>query len=105
MLSSRFAGASARNLATLLLGLELVVRLGAAGEPAVYPELTFHAPPKTLPESAVTGEWPHFLGPVYNATTGETRLLQTWPAAGPKRVWEMQSGDGYACPVFAAGNR
>jgi outer membrane protein assembly factor BamB len=103
MLLPRFAVAGARRLAPLLLGLELVVQLGAAAERAVYPELTFHSPPKALPEGAVTGEWPHFLGPTYNATTGDTPLLQTWPAGGPKRVWEMQSGDGYACPVFGAG--
>jgi outer membrane protein assembly factor BamB len=109
MFSPRLARAGARlkifrgTRATLFAALLIGTNSGAADEPAAYPELTFHAPPKDLPADAVTADWPHFLGPAYNATTSEAPLLQAWPAGGPKRVWEMQSGDGYACPVFAAG--
>ncbi|MEO5959190.1 MAG: PQQ-binding-like beta-propeller repeat protein [Opitutaceae bacterium] len=69
----------------------------------IYPGLTFHAPPKPLAAGAVTEDWPHFLGPHHNATTRETQLLGTWPKDGLKKVWEMEVGEGYACPVFAAG--
>lgn len=77
--------------------------LGRAAEPLAYPELTFHAPPQPLASDAVTEAWPHFLGPHHNATTSEAKLLARWPAGGPRIVWEMAAGEGYACPVMAAG--
>jgi outer membrane protein assembly factor BamB len=86
-----------------LAAVQILPHCGAAAEPISYQGLTFHTPPKKLPPSAITEEWPHFLGPHHNATTNENRLLKTWPEAGPKIVWEMRSGDGYACPVFAKG--
>jgi outer membrane protein assembly factor BamB len=45
-------------------------------------------------------DWPHFLGPKYNATSAETKLLKTWPEKGPKIVWEFPKGVGYACPAI-----
>ncbi len=66
-------------------------------------ELIFHGAPKPLPAEAVTEAWPNFLGPHSNATTRETHLLDRWPADGLKKVWELETGDGYACPVMAAG--
>lgn len=51
----------------------------------------------------MTEDWPHFLGPHHNATTRETRLLETWPPDGPARVWEYATGEGYACPILAEG--
>lgn len=65
--------------------------------------LTFHAPPKPLPAGAVTADWPHFLGPRHDATTPETKLLDRWPAGGPKKVWELAIGESYACPALSAG--
>ncbi len=66
-------------------------------------DLQFHAAPRPLPADAVTEAWPHFLGPHHNATTRESRLLDRWPANGPNQVWELATGEGYACPVLAAG--
>jgi outer membrane protein assembly factor BamB len=74
-----------------------------AAEPTAYRGLTFHSAPKPLPAGAVTEEWPHFLGPHYNATTAETKLLDAWPKGGPSKVWEMETGEGFACPVLAGG--
>lgn len=74
-----------------------------AAEPVAYPELRFHAPPRALARGATTEDWPHFLGPHRNATTRETPLLARWPAAGPRIVWEMTKGEGYAGPVIAGG--
>lgn len=54
-------------------------------------------------EERVVEEWPHFLGPHMNATTGESPLLEKWPADGLEVVWEMERGEGYACPVIADG--
>ena len=65
--------------------------------------LTFHAKPKALPEGAVTEDWPRYLGPRDDATSLETKLLKKWPAGGPKVLWELERGGGYAAPTFAGG--
>ncbi len=77
--------------------------LSAAQRSGQADGLVFHGPPQPLPADAVTEAWPHFLGPHHNATTRETRLLDRWPATGPRKVWEMETGEGYAGPVMAAG--
>ena len=87
---------------TLVLLVPVIAVLGAA-EATSYPGLTFHAAPRPLPAGAVIEGWPHFLGPHQNATTAETKLLDRWPAGGPRQVWEMEKGEGYACPVFGGG--
>jgi len=61
------------------------------------------AQPTPLPEGAVTENWPHFLGPHFNATTREGPLLEAWPATGLAIVWEAERGDGYSCPILADG--
>ncbi len=71
----------------------------APSEPATFPELRFHAAPKPLAADAVTEDWPTFLGPRQDGHTRETRLSKTWPDAGPELVWEMERGQGFACPV------
>ena len=48
-------------------------------------------------------DWPRFLGARDNATSGEKNLLERWPVDGLKVVWEMETGDGYTCPVIADG--
>lgn len=96
--SWKWRGLPARVAVFWLIGCAL-----AAAEPATYPELRFHTPPKPLPAGAITEEWPHFLGPHFNATTNETALLSAWPKNGPRVVWEMASGEGYACPVIRGG--
>lgn len=86
-----------------LLGAAHFSLLLHGAEPSAYDELEFHAPPNPLPNRAATEDWPHFLGPHFNATTKESALLDLWPKEGLKIVWEMKSGDGYACPVVAGG--
>ncbi|MCB1229284.1 MAG: PQQ-like beta-propeller repeat protein [Verrucomicrobiae bacterium] len=68
-----------------------------------WDRVTYHAPPKPLPEGAVTEDWPRFLGPNDNAISGETRLLDGLPEGGPKKVWELEKGTGYTSPVIADG--
>lgn len=68
-----------------------------------FPELTYHAPPKARAKDAVDEDWPCFLGSRRDSKSRETKLLRTWPDGGPKLVWEMRRGDGYASPVFADG--
>ncbi|NIP94422.1 MAG: PQQ-binding-like beta-propeller repeat protein [Akkermansiaceae bacterium] len=87
------------KLISSLIALELT-SLAALGQD---PALTFHAAPRPLPEGAVTEDWPRFLGAHDNGTSKETRLLKKWPEGGPRKVWELLTGEGYSSPVFAEG--
>lgn len=62
-------------------------------------DTTFHAAPKPLPAGAQTTDWPCFLGPNHNLVVPETKLLKELPATGPRAVWEMKKGSGYASPA------
>lgn len=91
------------RIASFVLLLVPAAFCAGASEAKPHPGLIFHAAARVLPAGAVTEDWPHFLGPRQDATTRETALLDRWPAEGPKKVWEMEKGEGYACPVFAGG--
>ncbi|MBL9203306.1 MAG: PQQ-like beta-propeller repeat protein, partial [Opitutaceae bacterium] len=87
----------------LLLAACATLGANAADLPQPFPELKFHAAPRALAAGATVEDWPHFLGPRLDATTHETKLIDRWPAGGPKLVWEMARGEGYACPTIAEG--
>lgn len=63
------------------------------------PTVTRVAAPKPLSDGAVTHDWPSFLGPTHNAISSETHLLKSWGDHGPKLVWEMEIGEGFASPA------
>ncbi len=45
-------------------------------------------------------DWPQWRGPERNGISSETGLLQEWPKAGPKMLWEIKDlGSGYAAPA------
>lgn len=48
-------------------------------------------------------DWPGFLGPRHDGTSPEKGLIVTWPAAGPRIVWQRPLGEGYAAPVVLKG--
>jgi outer membrane protein assembly factor BamB len=52
---------------------------------------------------ALAGDWPQFLGPQRNAASAETGLADSWPAKGPRLLWEKEVGEGYSGPVIADG--
>lgn len=64
------------------------------------PDVTFHSPPAPLAGDAVTSDWPCLLGPTHNEVSPETRLIREFPKDGPKLVWEMNKGEGYASPAI-----
>lgn len=68
--------------------------------PRENPEVTFHQKPKPLAAGAVTEDWPRFIGPRHNGTSEEKPLLKEWGTEGPKLVWEMKRGTGYASPAI-----
>lgn len=41
-------------------------------------------------------DWPQFRGPDRNNISTETGLLRTWPASGPKVLWDTPVAQGYA---------
>jgi outer membrane protein assembly factor BamB len=51
----------------------------------------------------VAADWPQFLGPQRNGVYSGAPIASTWPAAGPKKIWERRVGQGFAGPVVAAG--
>lgn len=62
---------------------------------------TGHAEPRARVAGARDEDWPGFLGPRRDATCRETGLLEVWPADGPRVLWEMERGEGYASPAVA----
>ncbi len=55
--------------------------------------------PKPISKTAVTTDWPRFNGPSDDARSMETSLIKQWPLGGPKLVWAVEKGDGYASPA------
>ena len=53
--------------------------------------------------SAVAADWPQFLGPTRNGLSTETNLAVSWPAEGPKTIWQTNIGQGFSGPVVAQG--
>jgi outer membrane protein assembly factor BamB len=51
----------------------------------------------------VAADWPQFLGPNRDGRSGETDLIDTFPAKGPPVVWQRDVGEGHASPVVSGG--
>jgi outer membrane protein assembly factor BamB len=56
------------------------------------------------PHSALSGSdagtaWPQWGGPNRNFVTGPADLAASWPAAGPRRIWQRALGDGFSSIV------
>src|SRR5947208_3000561 len=48
-------------------------------------------------------DWPQWMGPNRDAVWTETGILDTFPAGGPKELWRVAIGGGYAGPAVAGG--
>ena len=57
----------------------------------------------TLAGSVSAADWPGFLGPARNGISGETGLIDTFPATGPARVWRVAGGVGMSGLAVADG--
>ena len=56
----------------------------------------------SLQKPATAADWPTFRGAERTAVAPDTDLLETWPAAGPRLIWEAAgAGRGYASPAIA----
>ena len=55
-------------------------------------------------EGVFAEDWPQWRGPRRDAVSTETGLLQSWPAGGPKIVWQAAGlGAGYSSVVVGDG--
>ncbi len=57
-----------------------------------------------LAASAVRADWPSFQGPTGNSVADARDLMKAWPPGGPKLVWSLPVGPGFAAPVVQEGN-
>ena len=53
--------------------------------------------------SATADDWPQYLGPNRNSTSGEKGILRSWPDGGPKVLWKVAVGRGFGGPVVKDG--
>ena len=83
--------------AILLASTDLISQ---AEESRKSPDLIFHAEANPLSKNAVTGDWPRFNGPNDNAKSAETDIISKWPDSGPRLLWELEKGEGYASPAI-----
>ena len=52
----------------------------------------------------VAADWPRWRGVNHDDVSTETGLLQSWPSAGPKRIWLSRDiGIGYSAPSISDG--
>jgi outer membrane protein assembly factor BamB len=55
--------------------------------------------------TALGADWPQFRGPNRDGKSGETGLLKSWPAGGPKLLWtsDVKLGAGFSSVTIAKG--
>lgn len=54
--------------------------------------------------SSLSGSWPQFRGPARDGQSHETtKLLREWGPGGPRTLWSVDVGEGYAGPAVDAG--
>lgn len=49
----------------------------------------------------IASDWPQFLGPTRNGVYPGNDLADTWPADGPRTVWQRKIGHGFSGPAVA----
>ncbi len=52
---------------------------------------------------AQAADWPEWRGPARDGICKETGLLKSWPAEGPKILWQAPMGAGFSAVAVAAG--
>lgn len=56
-----------------------------------------------LTVTAGADDWPQWMGPKRDNVWPETGILDAFPKGGPKVVWRVPAGSGYAGPAVAGG--
>ena len=55
--------------------------------------------PFTLPAT----DWPQWRGPNHDGKSSESGWLTSWPAEGPKKLWDRKVGIGYSSMSVSKG--
>src|SRR5262247_2258386 len=55
-----------------------------------------------LQAQATAQTWPQWGGPQRNFMTDAKGLAESWPAAGPKRLWSRELGEGHSSIIVDA---
>ena len=72
--------------------------------PALAGKLEVIPHPAPIKPSALPGSWPRFRGADFDGISKDpVKLARTWPAEGPKVLWSLDVGEGYASPAIHAG--
>ncbi len=53
--------------------------------------------------SPALAQWPQWGGPQRNFRSESTRLADSWPESGPRRIWSRELGDGYSALIVDEG--
>ena len=59
--------------------------------------------PPDLGTRKAGSDWPGFLGPTGDSVSTEKGILTPWPKEGPRQVWALRTGLGYAMPSISRG--
>ncbi len=71
----------------------------ASFNPTIIEPVKYDGKPADIP-----GAWPNFRGPKLDGISHEaTPLARSWPAGGPKQLWGVELGEGYAGPAILGG--
>ena len=60
--------------------------------------------PSTTASQSRGADWPQFMGPNRDCSSGEKGLLRQWPPGGPKELWRVKTGRGWSCPSIVGGD-
>jgi outer membrane protein assembly factor BamB len=90
-------------LAAAALALAVAPTAGGAGASAPAPAPAAGAVAAGAP-AAAAGDWPQFRGPQRDGVArAAAHLLRSWPAGGPRLVWQVPIGEGYSHLAVADG--
>jgi outer membrane protein assembly factor BamB len=56
-----------------------------------------------MTSTASAGDWPQLLGPQRNGVAENETIAAAWPAGGPRVVWSVKVGHGWAGPAVSGG--
>jgi outer membrane protein assembly factor BamB len=96
-------GGSGRPLEERRPGLDRVEGAGSSNAAAAPWQGKLVKGPGTAPDG-FTGVWPGFRGPALsNISTEAIPLLRSWPEGGPKALWKIEVGEGFAAAAILKG--
>jgi len=81
--------------AAAVLALAVAPAAGGAGTPAPAPAAPAAAAGAAA--AAAGGDWPQFRGPQRDGVArAAAHLVRSWPASGPRLLWQVPIGEGYS---------